>query len=119
MRIGLMIHCLSIAVLVLPCQAQTDPGSLTGGTSLRSQLAVADCATARDPARCLAAQQARKDCRSKRGSAKRQCLREKLPPPDCSRAPEPQRCLLQQQAQAACRGRAGKLLRQGLRTHSG
>lgn len=110
---------LSIALLALPSIAQPSPDGLMAGASLRSNLAVADCAAARDPARCLATQQARKDCQGKRGSAKRRCLREKLPPPDCSLAPNPQRCLAQQQAQAACQGTAGKELRSCLRNSSG
>lgn len=112
---------LSIALLALPCGAQPGPGSpnLVAGISLSSHLTVADCAAARDPARCLATQQARKDCQGKRRSAKRRCLREKLPPPDCSLAPNPQRCLAQQQAQAACQGKAGKELRSCLRNSSG
>jgi len=118
MRRGLMIHCLSIAVLALPGIAQPSPGGLTAGASLRSNLAVADCAAARDPARCLATQQARAACQRKRGTAKRQCLREKLPPPDCSQAPDPQRCLAQQQSQAACKGKVGKELRSCLRNSS-
>ena len=117
MRIGLMIPCLSIAVLALPSMAQPSPGrfNLAAGAGLRSQLAVADCAAARDPVRCLAAQRARKDCQGERGSAKRQCLREKLPPAVCSLAPDPPRCLLQQEAQAGCKGKIGKELRACLR----
>jgi hypothetical protein len=110
-----MIHCLSFAVLALPCMAQPSAGNLGGGAGQRSQLAVADCAEARDPLRCLGLQQARAACQSKRGIARRKCLREKLPPPDCRQAPDAQRCQTRQEAQAACQGQVGKALRSCLR----
>ena len=112
--VRLLATGLGICLLALPCGAQ--PGS--GGISLRSNLAVANCSQARDPARCLAMQEARAACQRQRGAAKRQCLRGKLPAPDCHQAPDPQRCQARLQAQAACRAKTGKLLRQCLREHS-
>jgi len=110
-----MIPCLSIAVLALPGLAQPDPNGLTVSAGPGANLAVADCAEARDPARCLALQEARQACQSRVGSARRKCLREKQPPPDCTGAPDPQRCQTHQAALAACQGRAGKSLRACLR----
>ena len=110
----LLATALSIALLTRPSMGQPLPG----GVGLRSNLAVADCGQARDPARCLAMQQARKACREKRGADRRQCLREKMPAPDCSQAPDPVRCEARRQAHEACQGKTGKELRSCLRNFS-
>ena len=108
---------LSIILLTLPCSAQPGPGSLMAAASQRPDLAVAACDQARDPARCMAQQQARAACQSKRGAARRQCLREKMPAQDCSHAPDPRRCQARQQAHDACLGKTGKELRRCLRDY--
>jgi len=109
LRAGVLL--LSLVVPATAGAALANSENPLTGASQHPNLVVADCAAARDPARCLALQQAHAACRGKRGSAKRQCLKEKLPLPDCSRAPDAQRCLAQQQVQTACQRQSGKALR--------
>lgn len=66
-----------------------------------------DCGAARDPARCVARQQAQEECQPLRGRARQQCLLNHLPPPDCNASDDPARCRQRQQARAACKGQSG------------
>lgn len=69
------------------------------------------CPQARDPARCVARQQAQDECQDLRGRARQQCLLNHLPPPDCHASDDPARCQQRQQARAACKGKSGKVWR--------
>ncbi len=107
-----LFNLVTMLLLALPNAAQGNSGS----SSLPSQLAVADCGQARDPARCLALQKARAACQAKRANARRQCLRASMPAPDCSMAPDPAACEVRRQARTVCRGKSGKELRGCLRS---
>jgi hypothetical protein len=80
---------------------------------------VENCPQARDPARCVARQQAQGECQGLRGRARQQCLLNHLPPPDCSVAEEPARCQQRQQARIACKGKTGKAWRACLNEQAG
>jgi len=58
----------------------------------QSVQSIDDCGKARDPARCLALQQARFECKEKHGRDKHLCISARLPPPDCKKAVDPLRC---------------------------
>jgi hypothetical protein len=69
----------------------------------------ADCALARDPARCELRQMAIKDCADTRGSAPKQaCIEARMPPVDCATASDPQRCEAIARAKEVCRDKTGK-----------
>lgn len=75
----LLVAGLSAALSSMPVAAQSAQSS-------------GDCGQARDPARCLALQQARAECREKHGRDRRLCISARLPPPDCRKAVDPERC---------------------------
>jgi len=75
----LLIAGMSAALPSMPVAAQ-------------SVQSIGDCGKARDPARCLALQQARAECREKHGRDKHLCISARLPPPDCRKAVDPLRC---------------------------
>jgi hypothetical protein len=69
----------------------------------------ADCALARDPARCELRQAAIKSCAEERGSAAKQaCIETALPPVDCTTASDPKRCEAIARAKEVCRDKTGK-----------
>jgi hypothetical protein len=91
--------------------------ALAAPTMTAAAMNKADCAKAREPARCEAAQAAREACRDLHGSAFRQCTEDLRLHLECAAAAEPRRCESRQKQRAACkskRGRAGKECRQAV-----
>lgn len=102
---------LGFGLAVLLCAAaQAGMAPIPGGPRL------ADCAKARDPARCEARLEARRACGDKRGDTKRECMQAYLVAPDCARADDPKRCARLKQAEADCRGKSGRNFKRCLQT---
>lgn len=80
--------------------------------------ASADCARARDPARCEARQAALVACAEKRGAAKQTCFESYMPPVDCSRDEDPAHCEAIEHAKTVCKGKLGKALKSCMKGHT-